>query len=140
MATTENLSAVTTPPQAQAIGRSNSQKTAPNKVADTAQKNEAAKAELSERRASVKSAQEKSFTLLKDLDEKLADAIQTLNDSLARSPTKANISHDDDLNRYVVRIADKESGEVVREIPSEDLLRFARHLEKLKGILFDRKV
>jgi len=37
----------------------------------------------------------------------------------------------------LVTIKDKESGEVVREIPSEALLKFARNLQELRGILFD---
>ena len=83
---------------------------------------------------------DKSSQHLSGLQEAITDAIETLNESLARSPTKADISHDDLLNRYVVRISDKQSGEVVREIPSEELLKFARYLEKLRGILFDTKV
>jgi len=37
----------------------------------------------------------------------------------------------------LVTIKDKESGEIVREVPPEALLKFARNLEELKGILFD---
>ena len=88
----------------------------------------------------LEATQEKSTSVLKGLDKELHEAIQTLNDSLARTPTKATITHDEQLNRFLVKIADKESGEIVREIPSEELLRFARHLEKLKGILFDKVI
>ena len=57
-----------------------------------------------------------------------------LNES-AKTPTKAMISKDEYLNRFVVKIADKNSGEIVREIPSEALLKFAQHLKELKGLL-----
>jgi len=68
----------------------------------------------------------------------IEEAIDTLNDALAKAPTKAMISHDEELNRYIVRIADERSGEVIREIPSEAVLKFARNLQEIKGLLFDK--
>jgi flagellar protein FlaG len=70
--------------------------------------------------------------------EDIEEAINTLNTALAQSPTKAMISHDEQLNRYIVRIADERSGEVIREIPSEAVLKFARNLQEIKGLLFDK--
>lgn len=69
--------------------------------------------------------------------DELREAISALNAALEKSPTKALITRDEQLNRYIVRIADKASGEVVREIPSEALLKFARNLQELKGLIFD---
>ena len=83
--------------------------------------------------------QEKTGKLLSGMAAELDEAIQVLNESLAKTPTKAMISKDEYLNRFVVKIADKSSGEIVREIPSEALLKFARHLKELKGLLFDEK-
>ena len=68
----------------------------------------------------------------------IEEAIDTLNDALAKAPTKAMISRDEELNRYIVRIADERSGEVIREIPSEAVLKFARNLQEIKGLLFDK--
>jgi len=103
-----------------------------------ADKAAAAKNELEEHATSQKVSQTNTASHLSGLKSELSEAIQTLNDSLAKALTKAQISHDDTLNRYVVKIADRESGEIVREIPSEELLKLARHLEKLRGILFDK--
>lgn len=83
--------------------------------------------------------QEQTGKLLSGMAAELDEAIQVLNESLAKTPTKAMISKDEYLNRFVVKIADKSSGEIVREIPSEALLKFARHLKELKGLLFDEK-
>lgn len=74
---------------------------------------------------------------LEQLASELREAIQMLNSALERSPTKAIITRDEALNRFVVKIQDKSSGEVVREIPSEALLKFARNLQELKGLIFD---
>lgn len=139
----ENTNAITaTPPTGGTLSRANPATAidhAGDKLASLSKKSAAVKAQLTDQSNKIVKSQEESVEHLNGLEEQLKDAIQTLNDSLARTPTKANISHDDVLNRYVVRIADKQSGEIVREIPSEDLLKFARHLEKLKGILFDKE-
>lgn len=101
------------------------------------QKAEAVKAELQTQSNESEAIRQKSASHLSSLQFKLEEAIEVLNESLARTPTSAKISRDETLNRYVVRITEKQSGEIVKEIPSEELLKFARHLEKLKGILFD---
>ena len=75
---------------------------------------------------------------ISDVAEDIREAIDTLNAALAKSPTKAVISRDDELNRYIVKITDKQSGEVIREVPSEAVLKFARNLQEIKGLLFDK--
>ena len=74
---------------------------------------------------------------LETVAESINDAIAVLNEALSRKSTNAVIRRDEELNRYLVTIKDEQSGEIVREIPDEALLRFARNLETLKGILFD---
>ena len=81
-----------------------------------------------------------SLVSLDEAANELREAISTLNAALAKTPTKAIITRDEELNRFIVRIADKSSGEVVREIPSEALLKFARNLQELKGLIFDRSL
>ena len=76
--------------------------------------------------------------------EKIADgideAILVLNQALERSPTKAMVRKDEQLNRFIIEIADEVSGELIREIPSEAVLKFARNLEEMKGLLFDKSL
>ena len=79
-----------------------------------------------------------SVASIEDVAQDIKEAIDTLNDTLARSPTKAIIFRDDQLNRFIVKIADEKSGEVIREIPSEAVLKFARNLQEIKGLLFDK--
>lgn len=79
-----------------------------------------------------------SIASIEDVAQDIQEAIDTLNDTLARSPTKAIIYRDDQLKRYIVKIADEKSGEVIREIPSEAVLKFARNLQEIKGLLFDK--
>ena len=88
----------------------------------------------------AKADNDKARTLhsISSVAEDIEEAIDTLNTALAQSPTKAIISRDEQLNRYIVKIADERSGEVIREIPSEAVLKFARNLQEIKGLLFDK--
>ena len=78
--------------------------------------------------------------ILDEIANDLREAITALNSALAKTPTKAIITRDEELNRFIVRIADEKSGEVVREIPSEAVLKFARNLQELKGLIFDKSL
>jgi len=86
----------------------------------------------------VSTGKKESLESLNDITNELRDAINVLNSALEKSPTKAIITRDEELNRFIVRIADQKSGEVVREVPSEAVLKFARNLQELKGLIFDK--
>ncbi len=88
--------------------------------------------------AEVSEEKQKSMGALRSVTESIEEAVEVLNEALSRKLTSASIRRDEELNRYLVTIKDKNSGEVVREIPDEALLKFARNLEELKGILFDQ--
>ena len=87
--------------------------------------------------AEVKEDKLRSIGALRSVTDSIQEAVEVLNEALSKKLTSASIRRDEDLNRYLVTIKDKSSGEVVREIPAEALLKFARNLEELKGVLFD---
>ena len=95
--------------------------------------------QLSVREVAAEAAEGKSNSLktLESVSASIDEAVEVLNEALSRKHTSAVIRRDEQLNRFLVTIKDKESGEVVREIPSEALLKFARNLQELRGILFD---
>ena len=47
---------------------------------------------------------------------------------------------DEDLNQVVIKILDGDSGELVRQIPAEELVRLAKVMEWTNGRLLDRHV
>ena len=79
----------------------------------------------------------RSLSTLASVTQSIDDAVEVLNQALSLKSTAAFIRRDEDLNRYLVTIKDKDSGEIVREIPDEALIKFARNLQELRGILFD---
>ena len=79
----------------------------------------------------------RSLSTLASVTKSMEEAVEVLNQALSLKNTSVVIRRDEQLNRYLVTIKDKESGEIVREIPDEALIKFARNLQELRGILFD---
>ena len=46
----------------------------------------------------------------------------------------------DETGRTMIKIMDKATEKLIREIPSEDVLNLAAKIEEMIGILFDREV
>ncbi len=59
---------------------------------------------------------------------------------LAPSRVEVRMTVDEQLDRVVARVIDRDSGKVVREIPPEALLDLARKMHALIGALYDRRV
>jgi flagellar protein FlaG len=72
--------------------------------------------------------------------QKLAEAIEHLNEMAQRNNYNLNFSVDDQSNQVVVRVRDSKSGDVIRQMPNEAALRMAHHLSDLKGLLSDEKI
>ena len=47
-----------------------------------------------------------------------------------------NFSVDDSSGRVVVKVTDRASGDVIRQLPSEEALRLAESLEEVRSLLF----
>lgn len=66
-------------------------------------------------------------------------AAEQIDRKLAESFSDLRISIDDTLNRPVVRVVNASSGELVRQVPSEEALRIAKRLDALSGLLIRDK-
>ena len=71
---------------------------------------------------------------------KLDEIVSHLNVKMEVRNKSLNFSVDEVSNRVMVTVTDKVSGEVVRQVPSEAILKVAHNIEALKGVLFDRNI
>ncbi len=53
---------------------------------------------------------------------------------------KLEFNKDDETGQTYIKIVDKDTGDVIREIPPEEVRRLAEKLDEMVGILFDKKV
>ncbi len=67
----------------------------------------------------------------------LEQAVENLNQALQNIRRELRFSVDDDTGRTVVKVINAETDEVVRQIPSEQLLDAVRHLNQQAGLLLD---
>jgi flagellar protein FlaG len=72
-------------------------------------------------------------------DEQLNKAIDRVNHSLNIDKTLLQIEFDKDTNRNVAQIIDKNSGEVIKQIPSKEFLEWEKEFTRITGLLFDKK-
>jgi flagellar protein FlaG len=72
--------------------------------------------------------------------ENLREAIEKLNNQAAKTARNLNFTIDEKLNRQIITVSNKETGEVVRQIPTEVVLRVAHSIEDIKGLLLDEQI
>lgn len=63
------------------------------------------------------------------------EAVDKLNRQMQQTNQKLSFSVDDASDRVVIKVQNTITGEVVRQIPDESLLRVAHNIEDIKGLL-----
>ena len=74
---------------------------------------------------------------LEMIRDRLNEISESLNQEMRARSKDLQFSVDEVTNRFLVTVLDQESGKVVKQIPSDAILKVAHNLEALKGILFD---
>jgi flagellar protein FlaG len=64
-------------------------------------------------------------------------SMEALNAAVKKVPTALHFSRDDSSRRFVVQVTDTNTGEVIRKLPGDAVLRMSQQLDSLKGVLFD---
>ena len=76
----------------------------------------------------------------KQMRQNLQEAIEKLNDQVERNGRGLNFSVDDRLNRLIITVRSTATGEVVRTIPNEVVIKVAHNIEDIKGLLMDQRL
>jgi len=69
---------------------------------------------------------------MSDLVERFRSQVQSIQRDL-------NFSVDDSTGDVVVQVIDGDSGKVVRQIPSEEILRLTERLDEMRSLMFEAK-
>ncbi len=65
----------------------------------------------------------------------LSESLQKLNDAMRDGGRSLNFTMDEKVGGLVILVKNSDTGEVVRQIPSDVVVRIARNIEAFKGIL-----
>ena len=71
---------------------------------------------------------------LEMIRERLKEIAESLNKEMQLRSRDLKFSVDEVTNRFLVTVLEKDSGKVVKQIPSDAILKVAHNLEALKGI------
>ncbi|MFA6284137.1 MAG: flagellar protein FlaG [Desulfurivibrionaceae bacterium] len=69
----------------------------------------------------------------------LQAALNDVQERMDQMGTNLQFAMDKVAEDIVVKVTDKKSGELIRQIPSEDVVKLRKKLEELSGLLFDEK-
>ena len=70
----------------------------------------------------------------------VAQAVKDINKAMEDMSQGLEFSVDSDTDRTVVKIIDKQTKDVIRQIPTEETLQIAKSLDKASGLLIRQKV
>jgi flagellar protein FlaG len=76
----------------------------------------------------------------KEMQKRLEQAIAKLNDQMQQTQRRLGFSVDQETDRIMVRVMNKETGELVRELSPEAVVRMADAVGPIKGGLFDEQL
>lgn len=70
-----------------------------------------------------------------NMDERTDSAVKRLNETASLFDTQLQFTIDPATGRRVVKVMDRATNEVIRQIPAEDVLRLSQAIEDFKGLL-----
>jgi len=73
-------------------------------------------------------------------DRALQEAVARAREVVRQVDSHLQIEIDNDLHRAVVKVVDSQTGNVIRQIPAEEMVAIAKHLSHVEGLLFKERV
>jgi len=77
---------------------------------------------------------------LQQMQRQLQEAVVELNKQMGHAGRSLGFSMDESVGMNVITVTNKDTGELVRQIPGEDVLRVAHSIESLKGIIYSKLI
>ncbi len=69
--------------------------------------------------------------------DRLAELVEELREAMPSHEKSLEFKIDEVLDRAVVSVIDKNTGEMIRQLPSEEVVRAAHNIHYMRGVLFD---
>ncbi len=72
-------------------------------------------------------------------EEQIAKALEGINKTMQNLSAGLEFSVDADSNRTIVKVVDRQTQEIIRQMPTKEALEIAKALDKLQGLLIHQK-
>jgi flagellar protein FlaG len=76
----------------------------------------------------------------KPKEEELQQALDKVKDGFEKANIRFEYSIDEATNREVVKVIDKDTKEVIRQFPPEEILNMLQKMYEMLGVLIDKKI
>lgn len=71
--------------------------------------------------------------------EQVKEAVQKINKTMQALSNNLEFSIDEDSDRTIVKVVDQETKEVIRQVPTKEVLEIGKALDKVQGLLIRQK-
>jgi flagellar protein FlaG len=128
-----------------ADGLQRSQKTAPPAAGNSVQRTASTARAASVPDNISKTPAAKAAADAKDGEVKLSakqvqQSLQEINKVLAGLSISVQFKIDPDYKELIVKVVDQDTGKLIRQIPTEDVVKMSKAMDNLKGLLFAQSV
>lgn len=72
--------------------------------------------------------------------ENLKDIVLKLNTYIQAFDTKIAFHFNDSIDALEVNVLEMQSGQLIRKIPTDEVVRLAEYYQRIYGIIFDKKI
>ena len=72
-------------------------------------------------------------------DVDFTGAIKSVNELVQSINNKLAFSLDEESNQRIIKVFDRDTGDIIRQIPKEDMVRLLVKLKEIQGIIFHKK-
>ncbi|WP_320043898.1 flagellar protein FlaG [uncultured Desulfobacter sp.] len=117
--------------------------TASEKITKLSELKQAESSSIDTKRAESRTSEQKreeSDNQAKLTRKDVEEMVEALEDFANTVQTRLNFSIDDDTEDVVVKIMDKETDEVIKQFPAEEILELREKMQDLSGLLFSTNV
>lgn len=66
-------------------------------------------------------------------------ALESANDALKSSNNSLRFQVDKSVRQPIISVVDQDSGKILRQYPTEEIVRITKNIDSLRGVLFDSK-
>ena len=69
--------------------------------------------------------------------EELSSVVEAMNDTMTQMNRALNFEVDSSSEQLVIKVTDRDTDELIRQIPSADALKLVQHIQEMRNILFE---
>jgi len=128
------------PSQSSALSLPNAKEAATKVAAQAAQASQATRQAVALQAQQAAAAKTAPLIDVEELRQKVDEAIGRLNDQLQESQTRLGFQIDQGTDSLVIKVMNKQTGELVRQIPTEVAVKLLQNPEDIKGLLLDEEL